>query len=436
MSRSIDRSRHEREIVNRSRYGRYDARRICPAPKYGGPEPFAPKAPAQIPISVIDPHPYAHHPATETDIRAILTRLPAWTLSTPTEIHLRRGAEDDLKPARDPTSPSEVVDDWIGRRGYEVLPNIYCGRVLGQYVHRAARIHLYAFVYDPELPDRTMWEVLLRSSVLTTLVHEVSHHRWRYGNWPAGERPDSETFARQTAHAAVRQLIVPYLEEAYAADVDHLLSWIAGHVGVRLTLASLHPDREDSAASAFSGFTAGSAMEHLLESLSKGHEPRAIRLDFARNIHYGGKYDDAMRILASLLDDEPHAFEALDLWACILVDQHRLVEAQAFTHELTRNFPTRARAWDRRASVSNKLRDWDGVVEAVTAMIALSDVNERPHQFDDALISRARAFAELGQFDAALRDLNGVTSRVTGRQLKVLSRLRREIEAKQAAVTG
>src|SRR4051794_3194724 len=125
MARSINRARPERDIVNRSRYGRYDTRRQHRATLCENLNSAAPKRPEQIPIRIVAPHPYAHHPASPADIRAILAQLPAWRLNYLSEIRLCRGADEDLRPAPGTVEECHVVDPWIGRRNWEHVPGIY-----------------------------------------------------------------------------------------------------------------------------------------------------------------------------------------------------------------------------------------------------------------------------------------------------------------------
>jgi hypothetical protein len=435
MAHSIDRSRREHELVNRSRFGRFDARRVRSATIFDDPETSAPKRPGQVPIRVVDPHAYAHHPASPADIRAILARLPDWILNGLEEIHLCRGTEEDLQPGPSEPEPADVVDAWIGRRGDEILPGVYCGNILGDYTYRSRLIRLHCMAYDPALPDRAMWEVLLRQNMLATLVHEVGHHRWARIRFPPDGRLTSEEFARKFEYAGIKRYVLPYLEEAYPAEVDRLLSWIQGHIGVRLSLASLQPDREDATASAFSRFTAGSAIEHLLEALSDGTNPREIRQDFARDIHYGGKLAEALKMVELLLEEAPDDFEALDLRACILRDQGWTQEAQAFARELTIRFPTLFRAWDRLVSANEDVQDWDGVVAAVNAIVALPDFSDLPlYQRDRTFLSRARANFGLGSWDFSLHDLERIAGRLTRRRAEQVADLRSKIAEEQAAL--
>jgi tetratricopeptide (TPR) repeat protein len=432
MSHSIDRSRRERELVKRSRYGRYDIRRRCQAAIYDDPDTSAPKRPSQIPIRIVDPHPYAHHPASPADIRAILGKQPEWFLNGLDEIHLCRGAEEDLRPAPGTIEEHHVVDAWIKRRGTEILPGIYSGQLLGHYLGGHARIQIYSIAYRPDLPARAMWDVLLRRDALATLVHEIGHHRWTRLRFPPGQEPSSEEYAKRYEYAGVKRHVLPYLEAAYPAEVDRLLSWIEGHVGIRLSLASLYPDWSNGYVRAFSGVTPGSAVEHLVEALADGTGPRELRRDFARDIHYGEKYDEALRIVELLLRDDPNDFDALDLRACIARDQDQRDEAQALARDLTIRFPLRYRAWDRLVSANEDLQDWRGALDATSAILALPEFSGlRPYERDDTFLSRAQAHYELGKLDAAIRDLDQVSDRVTRRKAEQIAELRSKIAEQQ-----
>jgi len=435
MSRSIDRSRRERELVKRSRYGRYDTKRRCKAAIYDDPERSGPKRSSQIPIRIVDAHPYAHHPASPADIRAILARQPDWYLNGLEAIDLCRGAEEDLRPAPGTVEEHHVVDAWIKRRGHEILPGIYGGHLLGRYYGRHRLIQIYSIAYRPDLPDRAMWEVLLRRDALATLVHGDGHHRWAHMRFLPGREPTSEEFARRYEYAGIKRHVLPYLERTYPVETDQLLAWIERHVGVRLSLASLYPDRSNDYVRLFSGLTPGSAVEHLVEELAKGTDPRELRQDFARDIHYGGKYDEALQIVSLLLEDDPDEFEALDLRCCVARDEDRRDRALTLARDLTIRFPLRYRAWDRLVSAHEELEDWRGVIDATNAIVALPGCSElRPYQRDDTFLSRAQAHYELGDLDAALRDIGQLSAGTTRLRVKRVEELRAKIAEKQAAL--
>ena len=422
-------------MIKRSRYGSYDTRRRCQAAIYDNPDTSGPKRPSQIPIRIVDAHPYAQHPASPADIRAILGKQPDWYLNGLEEIHLCRGAEEDLQPAPGTIEEHHVVDEWINRRGHVILPGIYGGQLLGHYFGRPARIQIYSIAYRPDLPDRAMWEVLLRRDTLATLVHEIGHHRWTRLRFRPGRELSSEEYAKKYEYAGVERHVLPYLEAAYPAEVDRLLSWIEGHIGVRLSLASLYPNLSNGWVRLYSGFTPGSAVENLVESLADGVDRQKIRRRFARDIHYGEKYDEALRIVKLLLRDDPDDFDALDLQACIARDQDRHHDAQALARDLTTRFPLRYKAWVRLIRANKEIQDWRGVLEATSAILVLPDSSALPrYEIDDTFLSRAQAHYELGDLEAALHDLNRITADVPPRLAKLIAELRSKISEQQATL--
>ena len=133
-----------------------------------------------IPIEVFDTGPFLHYPASIADLRAVLELLPAGVTDGIMGIELRSGRSEQADEA---ARCSCVPDPFTGRVGTQVLPGVFAGHILGTYMPRTARIHLFAYVYEPSLPDREMWELLLRGHMLGTLAHEVELPwvRWRLG---------------------------------------------------------------------------------------------------------------------------------------------------------------------------------------------------------------------------------------------------------------
>src|SRR6266536_142657 len=177
MSRSINRARPERDVVKRSRYGRFDTHRERRA-RLSTLKIRDRRRTRSLSIRVVDAHPYAHHPVGLADIRAMLARLPDMSVNTLGEILLTRGDEADLHPDPEASASSDVCDVWIKRQGDETLPGIFFGRTLGTYHPRTASIHLNSVVYEPGYFTAARWQALLRLRMLETLVHEVGHHRW------------------------------------------------------------------------------------------------------------------------------------------------------------------------------------------------------------------------------------------------------------------
>src|SRR5207302_1223034 len=81
---------------------------------------------------------------------------------------------------------------------------------------------LYAFVVDPALADRPLWELLLRLWALSTFVHEVAHHddemrRTARGRWHLEPCEKAEDYAIALQAEWTRDVVVPYLERTYPA---------------------------------------------------------------------------------------------------------------------------------------------------------------------------------------------------------------------------
>jgi hypothetical protein len=131
-------------------------------------------SPESISIRMADQSASVHYPAGPADVLAVLRRIPSGVLEGLVSIDLCLGSEIQEESEED--LEGAFCDPLIGRIGFEHLPAVYCGRILGQYHPDSARIFLCAYVYDENLPEREMWELYLRLSMLATLVHEIGHH--------------------------------------------------------------------------------------------------------------------------------------------------------------------------------------------------------------------------------------------------------------------
>jgi hypothetical protein len=84
-----------------------------------------------------------------------------------------------------------------------------------------------------------MWELLLRLWGLSTFVHEVAHHddamrRVARGRWRMAVKKKVEDYADTLQAEWARDVVVPYLERAYPAEVALLNAWMARHGGLAL----------------------------------------------------------------------------------------------------------------------------------------------------------------------------------------------------------
>jgi hypothetical protein len=83
--------------------------------------------------------------------------------------------------------------------------------------------------------------------MLATFIHELGHHhdfsaRLARGRWRADDPQEREIHAEAIEHAWTRDCVVPYLEEAYPAEVDELRRWLEQHGGIALPLDVLLGD--------------------------------------------------------------------------------------------------------------------------------------------------------------------------------------------------
>jgi hypothetical protein len=431
MSRSVDRARPERDLVKRCRYGRFDTRRERRARLSArATQPRVRFLPQSLSIRVVDAHPYAHHPVSTADIQEILTRLKDTYVDSITQVLLLRGTQEDLDPDPEGSPSGYARDPWINRRGHELLPGFFFGHTLGMYYPSTATIHLHSIVFEPGHFAMARWQALLRLRMLDTLVHEVGHHRWSRDGYARRQQPNSEEYAVSYAATMVPKVVIPYLVQNYRIEIDLLLSWLERQVGIRLSFATLLPDRSNAEARAFSGLTSGCAVENLAEAVAGGDDRHNRRVNFARHLHYGARYAEALQILDLLPADVASDFNAADLRACILRDQGRLREARSLARWLTIRFRTDYDAWKRLADVCGNLKDWTGVVEATTVQVNLANASR--FGADQAYLDRARGYTRLGALDAALADLDQMSPRDSGYIAKQMTELRAEIEAKAA----
>lgn len=124
-----------------------------------------------IPIDVIDRGSHVHYPASIDDLRGVMERLPSGSLNG------LGGIELCLTPLDPGREPDATLDPFVGRLGTEIVAGVYAPDVLGRYRANGARIELFAYVYDPETPERSILEMYLRLAMLATLVHELAERR-------------------------------------------------------------------------------------------------------------------------------------------------------------------------------------------------------------------------------------------------------------------
>ena len=368
-----------------------------------------------IPTEVYDQSEWVHYPASEQDVRAVLRLLPPGELNGVTRVVLCLG--EDAQPEEEVCEP----DPLVGRHGMETLPGVFCGICLGRYLWDTATIELFAYVYDAHaLPDKGIRELFLRLQLLSTLVHEVAHHkgklaRGRRGRWEILPGGASERYAYRQERHWMKEIVAPYLEHTYPDEVRAFSEWMAHYGGVLLSLAAFADD------AIYRDFSLSSAIEHLTAAVDAGKPLREIRLGFAHDLRLAQHYDAALQCIALVLAEYPKDVEALALQALTYDRQERYDEAERAARTALALNATCEDAWDVLVDVCKARGDWGGVEAATSKLIELS---ERPPLWER--IDRIRARLELGDFAGAEADMQALAQspyKNISKRLAVLSAL-------------
>lgn len=375
------------------------------------PADLPPVPPEAIPIEVLDAGDRIHYPASADDLRGVMRRLPPGVIDGIAAIELGLGIEFNEESLSAADRATADRDPWFGRAGYEILPGVHCGTLLGSYQPRRANVRLFAYVYEPDMPDRALWELFLKLQMLATFVHEVAHHddhkrRIRRGRWRADDTRKVEAFAESTAGDWIRGCVVPYLHDTYPEAVAGFQAWLLAHGGttVPLHLVSCGCIWDDRGrAHSLGMFTADEALYSLARSVRQGEDPTSTRLEFARELHYGCYYSEALDAIATVLRDEPANLEALTLQADIRVHQEDYAGAEEVARRVVREDSDQADAWRVLADIYGIQQDWPRLLLAAEQGLAASAGNEHDH--GHFLLERARANLELERFADIAADL-------------------------------
>ena len=339
--------------------------------------------PATIPIVVEDVGEHVHHAASPEDILAILRRLPPGVADGLTSITLL---------------PSRALEDG--------------GRVLGCYFPDRACIELYADDLEPEQPFRPFQALHLKLRALATLAHEVAHHhdhtaRVARGRWRADHDDQQEIYAERMEHAWFEEVVIPYLEQAYAAELARLRAWMIEHGGAALPLALLAGDPRVTRKGGRRVFRWGvsGALETLFADVAAGADPVETRIAFATELHYADEYAIPRAILAGVLAEHPTHHPALTLLADIDVHEGLHRAAEALSREVLARDPDDLEAWIVLVDALCGQTRWADVVAAATRAIACACAADSLTDAARLLRDRARAHLELGDHAGVERDL-------------------------------
>jgi tetratricopeptide (TPR) repeat protein len=362
-----------------------------------------------------------HFPASIRDLREVMRRLPPDVLGGVRKIALCLGSEHQGPGPDAPHELSPKLDPYVGRDGVEILPGVFSGRYLGTYFFDTSAIQLYAYVYDSSIPDREIRELLLRMRMLVTLMHEIAHHteqriRGTRGRWLAMPGNRSERYAESLEYRWARLIVVPYIEEAYRSEVQALQHWMQHHGGIGLPLLTL----VEKPRVLF--FAAKGALESLIEAVDERRPLKETRLEFARDLHYGEYYDEALAILAVVLADYPDDPEVQALQADIFVHLERYEDAERVAgHVLAANADD-VDAWEVLLDVYRALGRWRELEAAATQVLALYEADS--WQSRAAHKERAYARIELGAFEEAESDIALLSERKEARYSIIVATLR------------
>jgi tetratricopeptide (TPR) repeat protein len=367
------------------------------------PASARPPLPVQaIPIRESDASERVHYPAGPEDLRAVLERLPPGTChGLSIQLCLGKQFQEELTPGESPER-----DPWVGRASAELLPDVFWGLAGGTYWHEAARIDLYAHVYDPALlgapEQRPMWELYLKLRMLSVLVHEVAHHqdatqRIARGRWRMDDSARNEVYAERTQALWVRQYVVPWLSERYPDEVGALQAWLVQHGGIALPLELLAGTwRLDTGGEPVPRYfmTEADAFENLVRAVRAGEPPLACQIEFARDLHYCDSFEEALAILEGVLAREPGHLDALTLQADVLVHLERYELAGAIIEGVLSQRPQDSDAWMVQSDVLLAQARWEALREA--SQQAQQVTEPLGWQWAIFLLREARAMLELG----------------------------------------
>lgn len=131
---------------------------------------------AMIPIRVRDEADFVHYPASKEDIYSVLRGLPQGVTDGLTMIELCLGEKGQSRDGQEEWAAPPESDPYVGREGYEMLPGVFVGNVLGTYYPGQAKLRINAYVCRKDALDPIPVGFYLRMYMLMTLVHEVAHH--------------------------------------------------------------------------------------------------------------------------------------------------------------------------------------------------------------------------------------------------------------------
>ena len=380
-----------------------------------------------IPIRVSDEGEFIHYSAREDDIREVIRRLPAGVLDGITSIELCLGTNHQ----RGIIESYMTADPMTGRIGHEMLPGVYTGACLGVYYRNRPQISVFAYVYEPSMPNRDVWEIILRLGMLSTFVHEAAHHfdtaMRRGSRWRGDNKDHVEIYAQCAQYDWVPKYVIPYLEERYPEEVRRFQDWVKHYGGAEMPLRCLVDEpnwlvKGKLYAPMSRIFGIWGALSRLARDVTDEVELIRMRLGFAFDLHCSENYDVPLEIIERVLEEHPDDVEALTLKADVYIHQERYDEAEPLLRKAISIDGNDREAWRHLADLHKFKKEWSELLSVANHIL---DTMCEYEDYDtlDALEKSARAYLELGDYEnceirlAEMADYKGI---IADRKLKEL----------------
>jgi len=376
-----------------------------------------------IPLLVRDESEFVRYPASPEDIRSVLEALPRGVTDGLRLIELCLGDKDQIRPEEEWAAAPEP-DPYVGREGYEMLPGVFHGRVLGTYYPGQAKLRINAFVCGKDSLSPVPVGFYLRMYMLMTLVHEVAHHydfssRIARGRWLADDRNKIEIYAEQVQHDWFNRYVVPCLRKDYPDQWNAFQDWIRENVGLDLPVGILLGDPRTTAKGnriiLRTMFDTGRAFQEFVTAFEQGRDLQGARLEFARDLHYAEHYEPALQIIELLLNANRNNIDALVLQADIFNHMRRHKEAWNISRQILQKEPRWAEALEIQVHAFMGLGRYREAIQAVDTLLEIID--KRPCELALWQEEKAEALIELGQYTQAEALLAFLEELTNGRPL-------------------
>ncbi|MBN1124625.1 MAG: hypothetical protein JXA82_06430 [Sedimentisphaerales bacterium] len=377
----------------------------------------------EIPIHVQDESEFIHYPANVNDIRSILDILPKGVTDGLTLIELCLGEKGQSKPSEIWVESPEP-DPYVGRDGYEILPGVYHGSVLGTYYPNQAKIRINAYVGEQEFLCHVPIGMYLRMLMLMTLVHEIAHHydfssRIARGRWMAEDQDKVEIYAEKVQHDWFTCYVLPFLKESYPVQWNAFHDWIREKVGLEIPIEILVGDPRTTVKGGHIVlrifFDTGEAFQEFVTAVENGQDLQKARFEFARNLHYAEYYKPALQIIELLFHTDRNNIDVLILQADIFNHLSRYEEALDISRQVLQRESEWVDAFEIQVDAYMGLGKYSEAVQVVNKILEATN-KESPKTLLWQM-QKAKALIELGQYKEAESILSFIEQLTSGRRV-------------------